>query len=452
MKKGFFLTFILLFSLQKSRAQCFTIGADLSYANAVLSNGGIYRDANNNVINPYQLFAQKGANMVRMRLFHTPQNITSSCGNAISANDINDVILGFTAAKAQGMKLNLAIHYGDYFNDPSKQKRPLAWAGQTGTTLLNSIYSYTYSVLQTLKDNNVTPDIVAIGNETTWGFIDDTDTTNGWTWPEDANKFNIAFTAVDDFNVTNTTSIKKAVHFTDNTASWLADLFNTQSITNFDIIGISYYPVWSNFTTLSQLGNLVSTLKTTYNKEVMIFETGVPWTTSNSDSYTNIVNSYGNLSYPISPQGQKVFFNDLVTTVYNSGGTGVLYWEPDWISSNLCDLWGQGSSYENMSFFNFTNNNQPLPAFDVFNFCNTLSTNEQQFNRIQIFPNPAKEEVSLLEVQNGTLITISDIFGRTIIKTQLIENKINISELKAGVYFFTFYVENNKMVKKVIVE
>ena len=142
----------------------------------------------------------------------------------------------------------------------------------------------------------------------------------------------------------------------------------------------------------------------------------------------------------------------MVTTVYNSGGTGVLYWEPDWISSNLCDLWGQGSSYENMSFFNFTNNNQPLPAFDVFNFCNTLSINEQQFNRIQIFPNPAKEEVSLLEVQNGTLITISDIFGRTIIKTQLIENKINISELKAGVYFFTFYVENNKIVKKVIVE
>ena len=85
-----------------------------------------------------------------------------------------------------------------------------------------------------------------------------------------------------------------------------------------DRIGISYYPVWSNFTNLSQLGSLVNTLKTTYNKEIMIFETGVPWTTTNADNYTNIVNSYGNLSYPITPLGQKQFFNDLANTIYNA--------------------------------------------------------------------------------------------------------------------------------------
>ena len=130
-------------------------------------------------------------------------------------------------------------------------------------------------------------------------------------------------------------------------------MFSENNITNYDIIGISFYPEWSNFTNLSQLGNLITTLKTTYNKDVMIFETGVPWTTSNSDSYSNIINTYGNLSYPISPQGQKQFFSDLTTTVYNAGGKGVLYWEPDWISSSLCDLWGQGSSYENMSFLIF---------------------------------------------------------------------------------------------------
>ena len=260
----------LIFSSGLS-AQCFTIGADLSYTNSVIANGGVYRDQNNAVVNPYALFAQKGANMVRMRLFHTPQNFISHCGSPITANDINDVIAGFTSAKANGMKLNLAIHYGDYFNDPNTQKRPQAWYGLTGATLQNAIYNYTTSVLQTLKNSNVTPDIVAIGNETTWGFIDDTSTTNGWTWPEDANKFNIAFTAVNNFNFANGTTIKKAVHFTDNTASWLAGLFTSQSITNFDIIGISFYPYWSNFTSLTQLGTLVNTLKTTYNKDVMIF-------------------------------------------------------------------------------------------------------------------------------------------------------------------------------------
>jgi len=441
---------LLIFSSSIS-AQCFNLGADMSYANSVLANGGVYRDQNNAVVNPYALFAQKGANMVRMRLFHTPQNITSHCGGVISANDINDVILGFTSAKANGMKLNLAIHYGDYFNDPNTQKRPQAWAGLTGTALQNAIYNYTTSVLQTLKNNNVTPDIVAIGNETTWGFIDDTSTTNGWTWPEDANKFNSALTAVDDFNISNNTSIKKAVHFTDNTASWLSGLFTNQGITNYDIIGISFYPYWSNFTSLTQLGTLVNTLKTTYNKDIMIFETGFPWTISNSDSYTNIINSNSNFNYPITPIGQKQFFNDLVTTVYNAGGKGVLYWEPGWITSTFCDKWGQGSSYENLSFFNFSSNNTPLPIFDVFDFCNALFVNDQKKNELRLYPNPASEKVYFKGLDNYTEVSVYDVFGRLILKNKTNENSLDISELESGIYYFEFYVQENKIVKKVIV-
>ncbi|MFZ4105999.1 glycosyl hydrolase 53 family protein [Flavobacterium sp.] len=442
---------LLLFFSIRLNAQCFTIGADLSYTNSVLSNGAIYRDTNNVEINPYSLFAQKGANMVRMRLFHTPQNISSNCGNTIAANDINDVIIGFTNAKSNGMKLNLAVHYGDYFNDPNKQKRPQAWNGLTGTDLLDSIYNYTFSVLQILKNNNVTPDIVAIGNETTWGFIDNTNTTDGWSWPEDSNKFNVALTAVDDFNSSNSTSIKKAVHFTDTTATWLSAIFSSQNITNYDIIGISYYPFWSNFTSLNQLGNLVSSLKTTYNKDIMIFETGAPWTTESSDGYSNIVNSYGNLNYPITPLGQKQFFSDLVNTVYNAGGKGVIYWEPAWISSSLCDQWGQGSSYENMSFFNFLNNNSALSIFDVFDFCNGLTLNNQKENKIQLYPNPAHDKVFFDGVQDDTKVVVFDVFGRIILKSAIKENCLTISELNSGVYYFVFYDNDNKVVKKMIV-
>jgi arabinogalactan endo-1,4-beta-galactosidase len=441
----------LIFSSSLS-AQCFTIGADLSYTNSVLANGGVYRDQNNAVVNPYALFAQKGANMVRMRLFHSPQNIISNCGSSISANDINDVVAGFTSAKANGMKLNLAIHYGDYFNDPNTQKRPQAWVGLTGVALQNTIYNYTTLVLQTLKNNNVTPDIVAIGNETTWGFIDETTTTDGWTWPEDANKFNSALTAVDDFNNSNNTSIKKAVHFTDNTASWLAGLFTSQSITNFDIIGISFYPYWSNFSSLTQLGTLVNTLKTTYNKDVMIFETGIPWTTSSSDGYSNIINSNGNFNYPITPIGQKQFFNDLVTTVYNAGGKGVMYWEPGWITSSFCDKWGQGSSYENLSFFNFSSNNTPLPVFDVFDFCNALSVKDQKRNEIKLYPNPASKNIYFKDLDEDTEVSVFDVFGRLILKNKTNKNALDISGLKSGIYYFEFDVQENKNVQKIIVE
>lgn len=443
MKKNFCLTLILLFSLQKCRAQCFTIGADLSYTNTVISNGGLYRDANNNVVNPYQLFAQKGANMARFRLWHTPENNSNSCGNPIFSTNLDDVIAGFSIAKNNGMKLNLAIHYGDYFNDPGKQKRPQAWVGQTGITLLNSIYNYTYLVLQNLQANNVLPDIVAIGNETTFGFIDETETTNGFSFPDDANKFNSALTAVDDFNVANNTSIKKAVHFTDNTALYLAGLFTSNSITNYDIIGVSFYPFFSEFTNLGQLSSLISTLKNSYDKNVMIFETGIIWTNSGADNYSNFINSNGNFNYPITPQGQKDFFQDVVNTVYNAGGTGVLYWEPSWISSNLCDLWNQGSSYENASFFNFNDNNKPLPAFDVFNFCSTLSIQNQKKTDIYIFPNPVKNILNFENLGNETKVDITDLTGRKIISLEVISNSIDVSTLNSGVYFVSFQNDIN---------
>ena len=231
------------------------------------------------------------------------------------------------------------------------------------------------------------------------------------------------------------TSIKKAIHFTDNTASWLAGLFSSQNITNYDIIGISFYPYWSNFTTLTQLGSLVNTLKTTYNKDIMIFETGVPWTTSSSDGYTNIINSYGNFTYPITPIGQKQFFTDLVNTVYNAGGKGVIYWEPGWITSTFCDKWGQGSSYENLSFFNFSNNNSALPIFDVFDFCNGLSVSDNKYADINLYPNPATDKVNFEGVENGTIVTVYDVFGRILIRKHIETNSenINVSNLSSGI-------------------
>ncbi|MFD0779209.1 glycosyl hydrolase 53 family protein [Flavobacterium myungsuense] len=118
--------------------------------------------------------------------------------------------------------------------------------------------------------------------------------------------------------------------------------FFTKNVRNFDIIGISFYPYFSNFDSLQSLGSLISQLKTTYNKEIMIFETGAPWTnTAFADGYGNFMGNNGKFNYPFTPQGQRDFLFDLANTVYNAGGTGILYWEPAWISSGMCDLWGK---------------------------------------------------------------------------------------------------------------
>lgn len=354
----------------ESADDAFLTGADLSYANQIQKHGGVYRDQQGGQVDPFSFIADKGAKIARIRLWHTPENITNSCGDPVAANNLADVTAAFKKAQAANMQLLLSIHYGDYFNDPGKQTMPASWSQLNQKELVDAIGDYTTTVLQKLHDNGVAPDIVAIGNETTWGFVDAGETTDGWSWPDDADKFNMAFASVDKFNADNHTDIKKAVHFTENTAVWLMNTFAHNNITNFDIIGLSYYPHNSELTSLQALGELISELKNSYKKDVLIMETGAPWTVDSADNYNNFINDFGNLPYPVTPSGQKNYLLDLALTVKNNGGIAVIYWQPTWIASDLCDLWGRSSSYENASFFDFNRENRALPATDFFSFFN----------------------------------------------------------------------------------
>ena len=83
-----------------------------------------------------------------------------------------------------------------------------------------------------------------------------------------------------------------------------------------------------------------------------------------------------------------------------NNGTGLIYWEPSWITSNLCDIWGQGSSYENVAMYNLETN-QPLESFSFFDYCGDfVKTNDLIYSSIKIYPNPiTKNELSCKYVQ-----------------------------------------------------
>lgn len=49
-------------------ASKFYYGADLSYVNEIIDCGAVYIDKENNAKNPYQIFKEAGANLVRVRL------------------------------------------------------------------------------------------------------------------------------------------------------------------------------------------------------------------------------------------------------------------------------------------------------------------------------------------------------------------------------------------------
>ena len=103
----------------------------------------------------------------------------------------------------------------------------------------------------------------------------------------------------------------------------------------------------------------------------MIMETVYPWTTGWDDNYNNsIVESALVSGYPATEAGQYKYMHALTQEVIDGGGIGIFTWEPDWITSQMKDLWGTGSSWECNTFFDFEGNSLKGIRFmsDKYNF------------------------------------------------------------------------------------
>jgi arabinogalactan endo-1,4-beta-galactosidase len=98
----------------------------------------------------------------------------------------------------------------------------------------------------------------------------------------------------------------------------------------------------------------------------MVVETGYPWTTDWADNTKNQLGGDDAIdpAYPASPAGQAKYLIDLSQTVISNGGVGVVYWAPDWVSTQCTTRWGRGSAWENATFFDFHRKDEVLPGID----------------------------------------------------------------------------------------
>ena len=336
----------------------FVMGADLSYVNQILDHGGVYKDSGN-IEDPYVIFKQHGSNVVRFRLFHTPlwtKEVYGAEGTQMY-NDFEDVKKGIEKAKNAGMQVCLDFHYSDSWADPSKQVVPEAWESLSLNVLHDSIYNYTFKTLHKLGVAGLMPEYVQAGNEINPGFP----LPQGKRW--DGNETNMiyllnsAIKAVRDASASVSIKPKVIIHIAqpENVDSWFSGL-SAKGLTDFEIIGISYYYMYSS-TSLSTLKNSIAVLKAKYGKEIMIMETAYPWTTLNADNYNNIISiSRIDPSYPATPAGQFEYLKALTQQIIKGGGKGIFYWEPAWITSQMKDPWGTGSSWDCNTLFDFNGN------------------------------------------------------------------------------------------------
>lgn len=360
----------------------FAMGVDLSYANQIEDHGGIYRDSLA-VRDLFRIMKDHGANMVRVRLWNNPQWVKTVYGSNQTPlySGFDDVLKTIQRAKTLGLAVNLTFHYSDSWADPGTQKPPVAWENITSLQVLkDSIYNYTYLVLSKLNAKGLMPAMVQIGNETNCGLMM-TGTKTGFPdlngcnnhWQDLGSVINSAIKAVRDVSAQSTIKTKIALHVADpkNVDWWFGQITMSGAVSDFDIVGMSYYPLWHTTIAFGDMPALITKLKNSYNKKVMILETSYPWTTDNFDSYSNQFGSQMPLTgYAFTKEGQAKFLIDLTQKMITAGGSGVMYWEPDWISSQMKDQWGTGSSMENCTFFDFSGNT--IPSIDYMRYLYNL--------------------------------------------------------------------------------
>ena len=328
----------------------FYYGADLSYVNEMEECGAVYKDLNGNDKDPYKIFSEAGTNIVRIRLWHNPTWTNYS--------NLNDVKKSIQRAKSEGMKVLLDFHYSDTWADPSNQEIPSAWLTQINNTgpLGDLLYNYTYDTLNDLANSNLLPDIVQVGNEINAMILQNGELKWPIDWTRNSLLINKGIKAVRDISSSKNKKIEIMLHIAQpENGLWWFEQASAAGVTDYDWIGLSYYPMWSEYD-LNSIDTPIKTLIETYNKRLMIVETGYPFTLNNADSANNIFNENALITgYPASEQGQLNYLNDLKTKIFQSGGEGIVYWEPAWVSTSCSTLWATGSHWDNATLFNHNN-------------------------------------------------------------------------------------------------
>ena len=162
------------------------------------------------------------------------------------------------------------------------------------------MYNYTEKIAAELQ-----PDFIQIGNEINSGFLHP--------YGHILNNFQqfreLLATAIVAVRTTSSET-KIILHFAGIEGSdWF---FDQVSIVDYDIIGLSYYPIWHG-KSINNLKAKMQYLGNAHQKKILIAETAYPFTLDWNDWTNNIVGTDEQLilpEFPATPEGQRKFIND----------------------------------------------------------------------------------------------------------------------------------------------
>ena len=300
------------------------VGGDISLLTKYEEHGAIYYNENGTrVTNVLGYLKDTGLNAMRVRLFVDPSKADAEDQGEGVCQDLDFVMALGQRIKAAGFNLLLDIHYSDTWTDPGQHSTPSSWT--VTSALADSVYDYTKRVLNAMIAAGARPDFIQVGNEVTYGMMWPT----GHCYPNGNNYGSGTFATFASYLMRGIQACREVcptakvvVHTEMGRASNVTSFYATLNnyTTDFDIIGLSYYPYWHG--DLTVLNNLLTTLETTYpTKKIQIVETGYP------HAYYPTGASYDLQSiWPATEAGQKAFTEQLVATLNAHSNVNGLYW------------------------------------------------------------------------------------------------------------------------------
>lgn len=331
------------------------LGADLSYVNEMEDCGVVYRKGGKPV-DPFALLKAGGGNIVRVRIWNDAKWTKYS--------NYADVLKTVRRAKAAGMQVLLDFHYSDDWADGGKQLTPKAWEGLTTDQQAKALHDYTAEILRRLDADGAMPEMVQVGNETNPELLGGKVPGPPINWERNAKLLNAGIQAVQEAGKAGSIAPRIMLHIAqpEYVLPWFDDATKA-GVAGYDLIGVSYYKKWSKYS-LAQLKDTIAETRRRYGKDVILVETGYPFTLEAADTATNLLGQDGLIEgYPPTPEGQRKYMIDLTQLVVDAGGIGMVYWEPYWVSTRCGTRWGKGSDWENSTWFDYRQN-EALPVFD----------------------------------------------------------------------------------------
>ena len=314
---------------------CF--GADMSFVLQAEQRGKTFLDTDNTPASPWQIMRSHGFNWGRLMICSEPSRL---------GQGIDYVLQGAAKLKEHGYHFALDYMLSDNWSNPMSQPMPESWKGKSGKELEQCLYDFVFSTMQQLKQADLLPEIVQIGNEISNGIL--------WPYgrvfysPEKAARSNWKeFTSLLKAGI-------KAVRDVDSKVQIMlhADFGGDRNFSSiffskmeeygvdYDIIGYSFYP-WSHGTLADLRDNLDYTIKT-FGKSVIVIETGF------YSEPSNYFEKKGHkAAYPETEEGQRQWLeavNEVVMSAHDNKGLGVFWWEPMFGARGFFDKDGKARS------------------------------------------------------------------------------------------------------------